>query len=230
MQKCSHEGKFVELRKVRLFHNLTDSELTSILNYVDIKNFKKGEMVIYPEDTNEIFYSLIRGKVKMVRSDENGKEIIFAIHQSGDSFGEISVIDGKECPASAMAMEPSRVALIERDNFHTIISSQKNVLDNLLQFFCVRLRDMWNTCEMLSFDNSARRIMMFFLVNVDKYGTTTDTGITINMKFTHQDIADITGITRETVSRVIGEWRKNGDISILSNKSIHFNINFLHKF
>ncbi len=229
MQRRYTDDKFTELRKVKLFHGLADSELMGILDYVNIKDFKRGEIVIYPEDTNDIFYSLIKGKVKMLRSDENGKEMVVAVHQSGDSFGEISVIDGKECPATAVAMELSRVALIEKDNFYALISSQKDVLNNLMQFFCVRLRDMWNTCELLTYDNAARRIKMFFLVNLNKYGIPTDTGITINMKLTHQEIADMVGITRETVSRVIGEWKKNGDISILPNKHIHFHKNFLLK-
>lgn len=217
------------IRKIKLFSLLTDEELQSIAHRIEIKRFAKGEVVIYPEDTNDIFYAILSGKVKISKADEDGKEIILAIHQEGDFFGELSLIDGKTCPATALAVEVSTLAIIERDNFHFILKEQSKVTESLLQLFCYRLRESWGKLEMLTFDNAAKRIKMFFLMKANKYGIATDTGITISLKLTHQDIADMTGVTRETVTRVINEWKKHGDLTVLESKLLHLDNNFFAK-
>ncbi|MCI4624977.1 MAG: Crp/Fnr family transcriptional regulator [Candidatus Magnetoovum sp. WYHC-5] len=221
------ETKLEELKNINLFSNLTTEELIEIAQKIQIKSLIKGQVVIYPEDTNETFYAILKGKVKITKTDFSGKEIILAIHQSGDFFGELSVIDGRTCPATAHAVESSTIALIARDDFQHIIHNQTKVLNNLLFLMCSRLRDAWNVVEMLNFDNASKRIKMFLLISANKYGINNGDGITIKMKLTHQDIAEMTGVTRETVTRILNIWKKNKDLLILDNKYIHLKNDFL---
>lgn len=216
-----------ELKNIKLFTALTSEELQAIADKIKIKSLAKGKVVIYPEDTNDVFYAILKGKVKITKADINGKEIILAIHQKGDFFGELSMIDGRTCPATAHTVESSTIAFIEREEFYHIIRDQKKVLDNLLFLLCSRLRDSWNVVEMLNFDNASKRIKTFFLISANKYGVENVDGITVKMKLTHQDIAEMTGVTRETVTRILNVWKKNGEIIVLDNKYIHLKNEFL---
>jgi len=217
------------IKRTQLFSSLTDAELDELVNKMIVKQFKKNETILYEEDTNEYMYIILLGKVKVVRTTEDGKEIILAIHQSGSFFGEMSLIDGKTAPASVIATEDSLISIISKTDFFAIIFSQNKITKNLLEILCDRLRKSWDTIQLLNFNNAAQRTKMLFLMLADEYGEKTPEGIILNIKLTHQDISDMTGLTRETVTRVIDKFQKNKEITILKDKYIRLSSNFLKK-
>lgn len=208
---------------------MSDSDLDQIINKMLVKQFKKNETILYEEDTNEFMYIILMGKVKVIRTTEDGKEIILAIHQSGSFFGEMSLIDGKTAPASIIATEDSLIAIISKKDFFAIIFAQHKVVSNLLQILCSRLRKSWDTIQLLNFNNATQRTKTMFLMLSEEYGEKTSEGTILNIKLTHQDISDMTGLTRETVTRVIDKLQKNEEISILKNKYILLSNKFLQK-
>lgn len=222
-----HEIEY--LKNIQLFASLTDEELRQISDILVVKRFKKNEIILQEEDTNEYMYVILNGKVKVVQTTEDGKEILLALHQSGDFFGEMSLIDGKTSPANVIATEDSTAAIISKKDFNSLIRNQKKVLDNLLLILCSRHRESWDKIQMLNYKNASHRIKILFLMLSDKYGEKTAEGVTINMKLTHQEIAEMTGMTRETVTRVLDRWQREGEITVLKNKFIHLSPIFLQK-
>jgi CRP/FNR family transcriptional regulator len=208
------------LKKTQLFASLTDEEMNTIVSKMIVKQFKKNETILYEEDTNEFMYIILLGKVKAVRTTEDGKEIILAMHKAGSFFGEMSLIDGKTTPASVIATEDSLIAIIAKKDFFAIILHHNKVTSNLLKILCSRLRRCWDTIQLLNFNNASHRTKMLFLMLTDDYGEKSPEGITLTIKLTHQDISDMTGLTRESVTRVIDKLQKNKEIIILKNKFI----------
>jgi CRP/FNR family transcriptional regulator len=217
------------IKRTLLFSSLTDDELDNLINKMLVKQFEKNETILYEEDTNEFMYIILLGKVKVIRTTEDGKEIILSIHQSGSFFGEMSLIDGKTSPASVVATEDSLISIISKTDFFSIIFSQDKITKNLLEILCERLRKSWDTIQLLNFNNAAQRAKMLFLMLSDDYGEKTPEGIILNIKLTHQDISDMTGLTRETVTRVIDKFQKNKEITILKDKYIRLSTNFFQK-
>ncbi len=220
-----HKNEF--LKKTQLFSSLADNDIDNIISKLVVKQFRKNETILYEADTNKYMYLILSGKVKVVRTTEDGKEIILAMHQSGNFFGEMSLIDGKTTPASVMATTDSLIAIISQSDFFNILFSQNKVVENLLKILCTRFRHSWDTIQLLNFNNAAHRTKMLFLMLSDEYGEKTPEGITLNIKLTHQDISDMTGLTRETVTRVLDKLQKSNEIQILDNKSIRINPDFL---
>ena len=216
-------------KKIQLFSSFTDKEIEQLINKLIIKKFKKHETILYEEDTNEFMYIILFGKVKAVRMTEEGKEIILAVHQAGDFFGEMSLIDGKTTPASVIATEDSLVAIISKKDFYSILLVQSKLTISLLKIFCNRLRKSWDTIQLLNFNNASQRTKMILIMLSDEYGKKSSDGITLNIKLTHQDIAEMTGMTRETVTRILDKWQKTGEITVLKNKFIRLNPGFLQK-
>ncbi|MEW6570537.1 MAG: Crp/Fnr family transcriptional regulator [Nitrospirota bacterium] len=217
------------LKKIELFDSLTEEELRQVSHTIVVKRFDKNEIILYEEDTSEYMYIILDGKVKVVQTTEDGKEILLSMHQSGEFFGEMSLIDGKTSPATVVATEKSTVAIISKKDFYLSISSQSKILGNLLLILCSRLRESWEKIQLLNLKNAAQRIKILFLMLSEKYGKKTEKGITLEIRLTHQDIADMTGMTRETVTRVIDKLQKDGEINILRNRFIHLNSRFLQK-
>ncbi|RJR15620.1 MAG: Crp/Fnr family transcriptional regulator [Nitrospiraceae bacterium] len=220
-----HKNNF--LKKTEIFASLTDKEMEQVINKMVVKQFKKSETILYEEDTSEYMYIILLGKVKAVRTTEDGKEIILAMHKSGSFFGEMSLIDGKTAPASVIALEDSLIAIISRKDFFSIIFLHNKVTSNLLKILCSRLRRCWDTIQLLNFNNALHRTKMLLLMLIDDYGEKTAEGTTLHIKLTHQDISNMTGLTRESVTRVIDKLQKNKEIIILKNKFICMTPSFI---
>lgn len=215
------------LRRIELFNSISQDDLIDIERKIRIKKFKKNQIILHEEDTNEFMYIILYGMVKVIQLTEDGKEVLLAVHRSGDFFGEVSLIDKKTLPATVIAAEDSSIAILNERDFFSIISEQKKVLDNLLRIFCSRLRESWERIQILSFSNAEQRVKTLFLKSRSDLGISTPEGIML--KLTHQDIANMVGISRETVTRIIDKWQKDGDIKIFRNKGILLKNEFFQK-
>jgi CRP/FNR family cyclic AMP-dependent transcriptional regulator len=219
----------IQLNMIELFASLTDQELDSINNLLVVKRFKKNEVILHEEDTNKFMYIILSGRVRVVQITEDGKEILLAIHQAGEFFGEMSFIDGKTSPATIMAADDCVINILSRDEFYSTIYTHKKVLYNLLSILCSRLRESWEKIQLLNLKHASERLKILFHNLSNKYGEKTSKGITLNIKLTHQDMAEMTGMARETVTRVLDKWNKEGEINIIGNKLIQLKTDFLEK-
>lgn len=220
------------IKAIKLFSQLTNEELQDILTKLSIKKFKKGDVVLYHEDVNDYMYVILSGEARVSRSTDDGREMVVAVCRAGEYFGEMSLLDGQTTSATVTATRESVIAIISRSNFHYLIHSNKKVLDNLLSTLCKRVRGSTETIQMLNYNEAPKRLEMLFSQLAKKYGRQgggTESGVIVEIKLTHQDIADMTGLTRQTITRVIDEWKNNGDIAVLENKFVHLSQKFLKR-
>ena len=214
------DAKIESLLKIDLFDSLSRNELQEVTQKMILKSFKRNDVIFYEEDANEFMYIILDGEVKVIQSTEEGKEIIMAIHRAGDFFGELSLIDGKTAPASVVATKHSIMAIISKNAFFSLIYNQPNVLKKLLLILCSRFRESLGTIQMLNFNNALQRIRLLFVMLAEKYGKEERGLKVLDIKLTHQDMAEMTGMTRETVTRVLDKLQKDGEITILKEKLI----------
>jgi len=208
------------LKQAQLFADLSTEELESVSCRVALREFKKGEVILYEEDTNRYMYSVLEGEVKVYYSSEGGKESIVAFHGAGDSFGEVSLIDQQTTPATVAAMERSLVLIVGREDFFAIIQNQPKVMHKLLLLLSGRLRHSWNQVRMLHFNDASNRVMASMREMASERGEKGAEGVLLRLRLTHQNIADMTGLTRETVTRVIDKWKKTDLLAIDKNRYI----------
>ena len=157
------------------------------------------------------------------------KEIILAIHKAGSFFGELSLIDGKTAPASVIATEDALIAILTKNDFLSIVFLHKKVTDNLLKILCTRLRRCWDTIQLLNFNNASHRTKILLLMLIEDYGEKTPEGTVLNIKLTHQAISDMTGLTRESVTRVLDKLQKKKEIIVLKNRFICLTPRFMQE-
>ena len=214
------------LKKIDLLVSLSDEDLFKISATFVIKKVNKNEIILYEEDTNNFMYMVLSGELKVVQAGAGGNEMIVAIHHAGQFFGEISLIDGKTSPAAVIANRESIIALISKKDFYELLANHSKVFHNLLQIMCLRLRDSWEKLRMLTLRDPAERIRALFLTLSDKSAERLPEGILLNVKLTHQNIADMTGLTRETVTRILKKWQNTGIITLMEGKLIRLNSPF----
>ncbi len=217
---------FESLKRVQMFASLSVEELDSVMGKITVRRFRRSEVILYEDDANEYMYIVLNGSVKVVQADKKGRELILAIHKTGDSFGELSLIDSMTSPATVMAMESTTVAIISKSNFYSILYSQKKVLDNVLRMLCLRLRESWSRIQMINHRNASSRVAMLLDRLSNEHGEIVPEGRLLNIKLTHRNIADMAGLTRESVSRVMDRLSKDGHILIRTDKKICLRPNF----
>ncbi len=214
------EARIEALKKIALFASLTSNELHLIRERIIIKNYKKNEIILHGENSSDYMYIILDGETKVVQTTEKGKEILITMHRTGDFFGELSLIDGKTAPADVLATKNSVTAIVSKEDFYSLLFSQPKVLENLLKILCSRIRESLKKIELLNFNNASQRIKMLFLMLSETYGEPSKEGTILNIRLIHQDIADMTGLTRETVTRILDKWQRGGEIKVLKNRFI----------
>jgi CRP/FNR family transcriptional regulator len=212
--------KLLQLRKLEMFSTLADKELVALEPKVKLRNYTKNKLILDESDTNQYMYCVISGEVKAYRISEDGRETLLALRGEGKSFGELSMIDGKTAPAAVAATEDSLVAVISRKDFRELLESQKKVTIKVLEILSAQLRDALKMQELMSQKNAAERIRMLLNALAEQRGDTTARGVAIGLKLTHQRIADMTGLTRESVTRTLDKWKKRNMITVDHGKQI----------
>lgn len=208
------------LKKAHLFSDLTEEELHAVADHVALREFQKGEIILFEEDTNKYMYSVLEGEVKVFCITEDGKESIVAFHGSGESFGEVSLIDQQTTPATVAAVEKSLLLIVGREDFFDIVLQQPKAMNRLLLLLSGRLRQSWSQIRLLHFKDAANRIKALIKVMSEERGVNCSDGVLLKLRLTHQNVADMTGLTRETVTRVIDRWKKSGLIAVDQNRHL----------
>jgi CRP/FNR family cyclic AMP-dependent transcriptional regulator len=201
------------IRSVPLFSTLSDDEFNQLAHIFVARSYRKNQIIFLEEETGNYMYLVLSGKVKVAKSGIGGKETILAIHRAGDFFGEMSLLDGKTAPATVSAMEDAKIISLSGADFHKYLLHNEKVLLQIINVLCARLRQVWQTQSMSSSAAEAR-IRMGIYQLATRHGIRDSHGVIIDLKITHQELAEMVGTSRETVTRVLAQLRKKGIIEI----------------
>lgn len=201
------------LRHVVLFSDLSEEELISVAKIFRQQNYKRNEIVFFEEDTGKYMYIVKEGRVKVSRLLPNGKEMILAFHEAGEYFGEMSLIDGGTSPATVTAVVPTTILFMSYHEFSLLLNNPK-ISRSLLKMLCSRCRDAWGQIEVLTFNNADARIRTALYYLCQKKGIHTSRGVRIGIHLTHKELADMTGISRETATRVLSSLQSQNVVSV----------------
>jgi CRP/FNR family cyclic AMP-dependent transcriptional regulator len=201
------------IRSVPLFSTLTDEEFNRLAHIFVARSYRKNQIIFLEEETGTYMYLVLSGKLKITKSGAGGKETILAIHRAGDFFGEMSLLDGKTAPATVSAMEDAKIISVSGADFHKYLMHNEKVLLQIINVLCARLRQVWQTQSMSSSAAEARiRLGIHQLAN--RHGIRDSHGIIIDLRITHQELAEMVGTSRETVTRVLAQLKRQGVIEI----------------
>ena len=197
MSKTDH------LRNVPIFTDLTDSDLTKIASKMVPRVYDKGQMILLEESMGETFFIITQGAVKVTRLSADGREVILAILGESDFFGEMSLLDGEGRSANIVANEDAKVLTLSRNDFLDCLESYPKIAIALLEELATRLRKSDQQIESLSLSDSEHRIGIALIRLAGELGTIKQGHVTVKNLPYQQDIANMAGTSRETVSRTL---------------------------
>tara|TARA_B100000900_G_scaffold228915_1_gene194397 strand:+ start:1494 stop:2174 length:681 start_codon:yes stop_codon:yes gene_type:complete len=191
------------LKNVPIFAELSSSDLEKISNKMISRNYNKGQVIILEESKGETFFVIKTGEVKVTKLSDDGREVILAILGESDFFGEMSLLDGEGRSANIVANEDSTALTLSRNDFLSCLESYPKIAISLLEELAVRLRKSDKHIESLSLSDSEHRIGITIARLAEEIGTIKKGVVSIKKLPFQQDIANMAGTSRETVSRTI---------------------------
>lgn len=177
------------------------------------KNFKKGEYIYLPEQESDKIYFINEGRVKIGTINDGGKEITKAILNKGEVFGELSIIGESKRRDFAFAMEECTVCSITTTEMKGLIKDHNNLNLFLMRVMGSRVLEMEKRLESLVFKDSRTRIVQYLLDLVKKNGQRVGYEWVVRKFITHQEIANLTATSRQTVTTVLNELRNSNLIT-----------------
>src|SRR5690554_637640 len=192
------------LQKVSLFSSLTEEQLTVIAQQCTRKSFRAEHVLFLEKDNGAEFYIVMAGSVKIYTSS-GGADKILSLFKAGDSFGELSLLDGKPRSASAATVENSVLLALDKTSFLEVLRTNFDIAIIIMQELCQRLRDTNSHVHDLTFLDSRTRVLKHLIQSANKHGIRQGTKISLRIVFNFDELARMAGVNKDTLMQVIRE-------------------------
>ncbi len=202
------------LSKCDLFNRLQPEDIRRMESVSRMKKFKRGESVYLPADAADGLLLLISGRIKICHLTPEGKQSILVFVEPGEVFGELSLVDPTIRQEYAEATENCQLVCIPREEVQRCMEKQPDLTLGITKLIGTRRRRVERRLRNLLFHSNRERLIFLLLELVEQYGRRVDGGVELAIKLSHQEMANIIGSTRETVTVVLGELQKEGLIEI----------------
>jgi len=191
------------LKNVNIFSKIADNRIKEFESLFTLREYPKGSMIILEEEYGDVVFLVKKGTVKITRVNDEGKEVILSLMGENDIVGEMSVIDGESRSANVLAQENCELYAIRSEDFLQLLKQNFEVTFALMGELANRLRKSDQHIEALSLSDAEHRIGVSILNLSEELGVIIKGKVTIeNLPF-QQDIANMSGTSRETVSRIL---------------------------
>ena len=198
------------LREVPIFTGLSDEDLDVIMHMTVRRTYPKNTMIVIEEDQGDMLYIIESGSVKITRLDDEGREVILAILGSAEFFGEMALLDGQGRSANVMAIEDTVLFTLHRRDFLDVLGRFSTISIQLLREMTSRLRKSDQQIKSLSLSDAEHRIGIAIHRFAEDMGIFKMGQVVINRLPYQQDIANMSGTSRETVSRMLKNLEQKG--------------------
>jgi len=215
-----HRELIRQLEEVSIFECLSEKELNELVASSQLMTFKKDDVIIFESQEGNSVYVILEGMVKISRTNEEYKEVILAILGEKEFFGEMSVLDGATRSADAVALTRVRVLRIDGKVFLDFIEKYPKFALSLLRELVSRLRKTDSQIKSISLDDAVGKVASVIVRLAHDVGRVRKGRVEIENFASQQEIANYAATSRETISRVLTMFEREGLIERDVNKII----------
>ena len=200
-------GKAAFLSDTDIFRDLSSQELEELDRMTAMSTCKRGKVFFTPGETGEVLFILKRGRVNLYRINPDGKKLVTSTIGAGTVFGEMSLVAQAMHDTFAEAAEDCTLCVMSRSDVEHLLLSKPRVALRFMEMIAERLKDVETRMETVAFKRVPTRIATF-LLQLANEETNKIKGVS------HQDLADMVGTYRETVTRILNEFQANGHVEL----------------
>lgn len=208
------------LKKIPLFQDISGETLQRLVTGIEMREVRRRQVLYLPGDPGQAVFFVHGGRVKISKVTPDGKELTLAYRGPGEIFGELVLIDGGPREEMAEATENALISELDRVEFEKIVQREGVIGYRLTKVVAQRRRDVENKIEQLVFKDVNAKLAELLLRLATEYGIEDSRGILVALKITHQEMANLIGSTRETVSLTLSQFKRRGLIQTDGRKVI----------
>ncbi len=201
------------IRDLDIFASMSEEDLDAVLAMASTRQLPKDTTVFEQGATANEFFILLHGHLKVVQMTADGQQVVVRHVNPGEIYGIARAMRRPDYPATSIAMVDSLTLVWPAARWDDFIARSPVLAVNALQTVGQRLQDAHTRIRELSTEEVERRVAHALLRLVHQAGVKVEDGILIDFPVTRQDIAEMTGTTLHTVSRVMSAWETKGLVS-----------------
>ncbi len=217
MSSCNHN---LCVSKVPIFSDLSREKLLELNNLIIKREYKNGELIYMEGESGEYIYIIESGMVKLYKTGKDGDEYIIRLLKEGQFFGELVLFKEKNLNSSAEAIGDCNICIIGKSDLENLIKSSPDLSYKLLAAVTSRLNKAENQLESLALEDAREKTMRLLLELAKESGIRKEKGILVNLPLSRKGLANLIGVSQETLSRKLSELQESGIISIKGQKQI----------
>ncbi len=193
-----------------LFRGIGASALDDLARRLQVRTRTAGALLVAEDEPGDAMFLIADGRARVALFGENGRELTLSVLSRGDFFGEMSLLDGRPRSANVVAIDDTTLLVLSRDAFLAHLKDHPTTAMNLLGELSRRLRRADETIANLALHDVHRRLVRTLERLAREDGEETDSGLVLRRRPTQQDLANMIGSCRETISRAFTSLIKQG--------------------
>lgn len=212
--------EFEYLKHLPVFEDLAPADLAAISQVTLERRYKKNMIIFMEGEPGEGFHYVKSGKVKIVKMSQEGREHIINILGPGEVFAEVLLFNPGPYPATAVALEDSVIGIIKNNDLENVVAGNARIALHIIRVMSKKLLHAQMKIKTLALSDTFSRTAHVLIRLSQQYGRAVAGGVEIDLDMTRQDLANLIGTTRETVSRVLNAMRKDKVLRFADQKII----------
>lgn len=207
---CSLDYRLKIIGRLPFFKHLPAEAISRINHLFRDMDMPAEGRIYYEGDEAAHLYLMAMGKVKLVRSAASGRDVLLDVLHGGDYFGSLPTLGGRRYTETAIAQTDVCILRVSAADFDHILTEYPDVTRKVLEAVSRRLEESREIVKQLSAYTAEQRIAAALMRLASKLGEARASGVLIQVPFSRQDLAAMTGSTTETVSRVMSRFAEEG--------------------
>jgi CRP-like cAMP-binding protein len=207
------------LKDVLLFKDLPAKELDKVVKQFTFMEFPKYHVVFQEGSPGDLLYIIKSGVVKISKEAADGRVKTLALLSAGEIFGEMSVLSSESRSANAETLTEAVAAVIKREEFQALVEKNPSISLHIIRTLIERLYQADRQIKNLALGNSRAKIADLLLQLSQEFGGDGEDGSKVGVRLTHQELADLAGLARETTTKLLNEFVKDEAI-LLKDREI----------
>jgi CRP/FNR family transcriptional regulator, cyclic AMP receptor protein len=210
--KASREEKRIAvlLKRISVLTDLSTEQLLPLARDVELNELRRRYVIYLPSDPSQSVFMIASGRVKISRVTRDGRELTLSYRGAGEIFGDNTLFAGGAREEMAEAVDDLVLLSADRSVFETLLGTDPRVALRLLKASVQRRRALENRIEQLIFRDVTSKLADLLLALAEQHGVAHAGGQLLGLKITHQELANLVGSTRETVSLTLAQFKERG--------------------
>ena len=201
----AEKTKLWYLQNFNLFEDMDENTMMGLDQNSRMQETPKKEIIYFPDEPNNTIYFLKSGKIKISRVTEDGRSTSIQLIGPGEIFGESATLGQERHENSAEVVEDAIICSISKENFEELLNKSPRLNRSVNKFIGFRLRKIESHIEDLVFKNARERIEAFLSRYINTFGKKMIDGWMVRPFLNHQEIAELTATTRQTVNSILND-------------------------